>query len=120
MKTFKLLSLMLAVSMLLGTVAYADVINQPKINDDTAQATVSGTLEGAAYGEPVGVYILKPGKTAADLTEITGDKFKEVLAGYSPAITDANGNYSAVIGLEGFEQGDYKIIVSSEVAALTS
>lgn len=113
MKTFKLLSLTLALIMMLGTVAYADVINQPQINDDTAQVTITGTIEGAVYGDAIGVYILKSGKKVTDLTEITGDKFKEVLAGYTPALTDAKGNYTAILGLGGFDQGDYTVVVAS-------
>ena len=113
MKTFKLLSLTLALIMMLGTVAYADVINQPQINDDTAQVTITGTIEGAVYGDAIGVYILKSGKKVTDLTESTGDKFKEVLAGYTPALTDAKGNYTAILGLGGFDQGDYTVVVAS-------
>ena len=113
MKTIKLLSLVLAVMLVFGSVAYAGVINQPVANDKNATITVTGTIPGASYGDSVGVYVLKPGKTAGDITEITGAKFKEVLAGYQPALTDNNGNYIVVIGLDGVGEGDYTILASS-------
>ena len=114
MKTIKLLSLVLAVMLVLGSVAFADVINQPVADDKNATITVTGTIPGASYGDSVGIYVIKPGKTAADITEITGDKFKEVLAGYAPALTDNGGNYSVVIGLDGVGEGDYTILVSGK------
>ena len=114
MKTIKLLSLVLAVIMIFGSVAYADVINQPVADDKNATITVTGTIPGASYGDSLGIYVIKPGKSPADITEITGDKFKEVLAGYAPALTDNDGNYSVVIGLDGAGEGDYTILASSK------
>lgn len=113
MKTIKLLSLVMAVMLVFGSVAFADVINQPVADDKNATITVTGTIPGASYGDSVGIYVLKPGKTAADITEITGDKFKEVLAGYLPALTDNDGNYTVVIGLDGAGEGDYTVLASS-------
>ena len=117
MKTIKLLSLVLAVMMIFGSVAYADVINQPVADDKNATITVTGTIPGASYGDSLGIYVIKPGKSSADITEITGDKFKEVLAGYAPALTDNDGNYSVVIGLDGAGEGDYTILVSGKKMA---
>lgn len=117
MKTFRFLSLIMAFVLALGSVAFAGVINQPVSDDVNSTIMVSGTIPDATYGDSVGVYVLLPGKTKADITEITGEKFKEVLAGYVPALCDENGNYSVVIGMEGAQQGNYTIVAASKKLA---
>ena len=117
MKTIRLLSLVLAVMMIFGSVAYADVINQPVANDQNATITVTGTIPGASYGDSVGIYVLKPGKTAADVDVTDGEKFKAAVAGFAAGLTDNEGNYQVVIGLDGLGEGDYTILASSKKLA---
>jgi len=117
MKTIRLLSLVLAVMMIFGSVAYADVINQPVANDQNATITVTGTIPGASYGDSVGIYVLKPGKTSAEIDVTDGEKFKAAVAGFAAGLTDNEGNYEVVIGLDGLGEGDYTILASSKKLA---
>ncbi len=117
MKTIRMLSLVLAVMMIFGSVAYADVINQPVANDQNATITVTGTIPGASYGDSVGIYVLLPGKTSADVDVTDGEKFKKAVAGFAAGLTDKDGNYEVVIGLDGLGEGDYTILASSKKLA---
>ncbi len=115
MKMLRTILLTLTVCFAFGSIASADVINQPSINDETAIVTIEGKISGASYGDSFALYVYKPDKTPDDLTEISEDKFMELLASYDQYYTSDDGSYSLEFGMKGMPAGVYTAVLTSEL-----
>ena len=112
-----LLSILLSCTLLfLGAAAEgADSSFVAEVDDTTGIMSISGQISGCGYGDSISITILKPNgeDDSTDYTTkfITDIIDADMLAAYVMDITDADGAYCVEIGMEGYEPGDYKIII---------
>ncbi len=110
----KILMLVAALMLVIGTVASAEALNQPEQDDTLGTLAISGQIEGYGYADSFTLAVFKSGKSYSDITEYKPEEIMSAMTHFGTYMTDAEGNYEVAYSTKGLDAGDYTVVLTTK------
>lgn len=110
----RILMLVVALMMVVSSVAYADALNQPVQDDTTGALTISGQIDGYGYADAFTLAVFKADKSYAGMAEYTPEEMLAAMTHFGTYMTDAEGNYEINYSTKGLSAGDYTVVLTAK------
>lgn len=110
----KILMLVVALMLAFSTVASAEALTQPTLDDVTGSLTISGQIENYGYADAFTLAVFNGGKSYGDITEYTPEEMLSAMTHFGTYMTDAEGNYEVNLSTKGLNPGDYKVVLTAK------
>ena len=102
----KILMLVVALMLAFSTVASAEALTQPELDDTTGALTISGQIEGYGYADAFTLAVFNAGKSYQDMSEYTPEEIMLTMTHFGTFMTDAEGNYEVIFSTKNLNPGD--------------
>ena len=116
----KILMLVVALMLAFSTVASAEALTQPELDDTTGALTISGQIEGYGYADAFTLAVFNAGKSYQDMSEYTPEEIMLTMTHFGTFMTDAEGNYEVVFSTKNLNPGDYTVVLTAKDGAVYS
>jgi len=116
----KILMLVVALMLAFSTVASAEALNQPELDDTTGALTISGQIEGYGYADAFTLAVFNAGKSYQDMSEYTPEEIMLTMTHFGTFMTDAEGNYEVIFSTKNLNPGDYTVVLTAKDGAVYS
>ena len=110
----KILMLVVALMMVVSSVAYADALNQPVQDDTTGALTISGQIDGYGYADAFTLAVFNADKSYSTMAEYSPAEILAAMTHFGTYMTDAEGNYEVNYSTKGLSAGDYTVVLTTK------
>lgn len=110
----KILMLVVALMMVVSSVAYADALNQPVQDDTTGALTISGQIDGYGYADAFTLAVFNADKSYSTMAEYSPAEILAAMTHFGTYMTDAEGNYEVSYSTKGLSAGDYTVVLTTK------
>ncbi len=110
----KILMLVAAFMLVFCTVASAEPLTQPELDDTTGSLAISGQIEGYGYADAFTLAVFNAGKSYENMSEYTPEEIMLTMTHFGTYMTDAEGNYEVIFSTKNLNPGDYTVVLTAK------